>query len=391
LVAAIPEDLSVKDVLTATEMYCGSLSDQRLMMGRPGFKMMYAILHKLQSMKTSDGSPMGYFGDNSGDEKKNIQAVINSICEYRSKAGSWKDAAAAMKEHLTKVLATGATDRRVGANDLPSQPARKKLAHLRMDPNYSVANSDKSHLIAQNVMKALTSSRYFVPGNSSRSVMIAGTGIVLDVKTLSYWIKVVANQMLKTVNFEDIDDKEFTSVAEHTMDSLVMTYITGVKPKYLNYVTKSAESSKVSDDTALSEGALALTNAELAGDGFVKVAGIGLLTTDAYVAAFKTAYDTAAAEHDGKPSDQDIANAFIVQLGVLTGKTFNTKTKSYDAETPKYDLGKLGPVTRPTNTAAPTVIKGKTDMPVPEPKADDQTSKPEEKKELEPTVQESEK
>lgn len=390
LVAAIPEDLSVKDVLTATEMYCGSLADQRLMMGRPGFKMMYAILHRLQSMKTSDGSPMGYFGDNSGDEKKNIQAVINSICEYRSKSGSWKAAAAAMKEHLTKVLATGATDRRVGANDLPSQPARKKLAHLRMDPNYSVANSDKSHLIAQNVMKALTSSRYFVPGNSSRSVMIAGTGIVLDVKTLSYWIKVVANQMLKTVNFDDIDDKEFTSVAEHTMDSLVMTYITGVKPKYLSYVTKSAESSKVSDDTALSEGALALTNAELAGDGFVKVAGIGLLTTDAYVAAFKTAYDTAAAEHDGKPSDQDIANAFIVQLGVLTGKTFNTKTKSYDAETPKYDLGKLGPVTRPTNTAAPTVIKGKTDMPVSDPKADDQTSKPEEKKELEPTEQESE-
>lgn len=391
LVAAIPEDLSVKDVRTATEMYCGSLADQRLMMGRPGFKMMYAILHKLQSMKTSDGSPMGYFGDNSGDEKKNLQAVINSICVYRSKAGSWKEAAAAMKEYLTKVLATGATDRRVGARDLPSQPARKKLAHLRMDPNYSVANSDKSHLIAQNVMKALTSSRYFVPGNSSRSVMIAGTGIVLDVKTLSYWLKVVANQMLKTVNFEDIDDEKFTSVAEHAMDSLVMTYITGVKPKYLNYVTKSAESSKVSDDTALSEGALALTNAELAGDGFVKVAGIGLLTTDAYVAAFKTAYDTAAAEHDGKPSDQDIANAFVVQLGVLTGKTFNTKTKSYDAETPKYDLGKLGPVTRPANTAAPTVIKDKTDEPVPEPKADEQTLKPEEEKELEPTAQESEK
>lgn len=386
LVAAIPEELGIKDVIKATNMYCGSLANRRSMMAIPGFKMMYAILHTLQSMKARDGAPIGYFGDNSGDENKNLQAVVNGICAYRAKAGSWKDAAEAMKTRMTKAMEQGLVDRRVGDDDLPSQSARKKLAHLRMDPNYSVSHSDKSNVVAQNVMNALTQSRYFVPGKSSRTVMINGTGVVLDVKTLSYWLNVVANQMLANVNLEDIDDAEFTDIAENNMNTLLMTYITGVKPKYLGYMTKSAESSKVSDETALSKDAMALAHAERVNDDFIKVDGIGVLTKDAYVAAFKTAYDNAASEHEGNPSDQDIAHAFIVQLGVLTGKKFNTETKTYDAEQPVYDLDKLGPVSRPTDSGAPTVVKEKKKEPVTNPNPKEETPVDEDDEETVPEV-----
>lgn len=367
LVAAIPDELGIKDVMAATDMYCGSLADRRLMMERPGFKMMYAILHMLQSMKSRDGAPIGYFGDNSGDENKNLRAVVNSICRYRAKAKSWKEAAADLKEQLTKDMENGLVDRRVGEKDIPSQSARKRLAHLRMDPNYSVSHSDESHVVARNVMKALTRSKYLVPGNSSRTVVIADADLVIDLKTLYYWLNVIANQLnANDVDLENINDGEFTELSEDYMNQLVMTYITGVKPKYLAYLKKTAESSKVSEETALSADALSLAHAELIGDDLVKVGSIGILTKDAYVTAFKSAYDIAAKERGGNPSDQDIANAFVVQIGVLTGKKFNPESRAYDAETPMYDLSKPSPTPKP-KADAPTIAKRPEPKPTPKP------------------------
>ena len=372
MVSNIPDDLSVKDVIAATNMYCGSKADQQRMMANPSFKSMYMILRGIQSMKGRNGAPLGYFGDTSYEEAQNLQALINNVCQYKTDENTWKDAADKMNSQLMAALERGETTRRVG-NDLPSMSARKRLAHLRMDPHYSVNHSDALSTTVIQMNKALTRSKYLIPGNSSRSVRFSDYDLALDVRTLTYWLYAAANQMAADgITYANSDDGEFAEQAEQYMDKLVMTYVTGVKPKNLKYLETSAEDSKVPETVALGDDMLKLTHAEDISDNMVKVDGIGLLTKDAYVAAVRNAYDTAVAETKGNPSDQDIEHEFYVQMGVLTGKTFNTKTNAYDAETPIYDLAKIPRVNAPKKKAEPPVVLKPNANPVPTEKAAEQ-------------------
>jgi hypothetical protein len=297
-----------------------------------------------------------------------------------------------MNSQLMAALERGETTRRVG-NDLPSMSARKRLAHLRMDPHYSVNHSDALNTTVIQMNKALTRSKYLIPGNSSRSVRFSDYDLALDVRTLTYWLYAAANQMAADgITYANSDDGEFAEQAEQYMDKLVMTYVTGVKPKNLKYLETSAEDSKVPETVALGDDMLKLTHAEDISDNMVKVDGIGLLTKDAYVAAVRNAYDTAVAETKGKPSDQDIEHEFYVQMGVLTGKTFNTKTNAYDAETPIYDLAKIPRVNAPKKKAETPVVLKPTAKPVPTEKSAEQEKpvpteepQPEEKEEEEET------
>ena len=392
IVSNIPDELSVKDVIAATNMYCGSKADQQRMMDNPSFQSMYMILRGIQSMKGRNGAPLGYFGDTSYEEAQNLQALINNVCQYKTDENTWKDAAAKMNRQLTAALERGETTRRIG-NDLPSMSARKRLAHLRMDPHYSVNHSDALSTTVIQMNKSLTRSKYLIPGNSSRSVRFSDYDLALDVRTLTYWLYAAANQMAADgITYANSDDGEFAEQAEQYMDKLVMTYVTGVKPKNLKYLETSAEDSKVPETVALGDDMLKLTHAEDISDNMVKVDGIGLLTKDAYVAAVRNAYDKAVAETNGKPSDQDIEHEFYVQMGVLTGKTFNTQTNAYDAETPIYDLAKIPTVNAPKKKAEPPVALKQTEKPVPTEKAAEQEKsvtteepQPDEKEEEEET------
>lgn len=367
LVAAIPDELSIKDVMAATMMYCGSRASQMQMMTRPSFKAMFSILRQFQNMNSQSGAPIGYFGDTSDAEVKNLQTLIENICSFKRSSKTWSEAAAKMKNQLMASIDEGNTSRRVGT-DLPSSPARQRLAHLRMDPNYSVKHGLDSNVLVKKMNLALTRSNYLSQGKSSQTVRFTDYDLVIDVKTLVYWLYIASNQMLSSgVDMDDIYDEDFVNMAESYMDNIIMTYITGVSPKRLGYVKNSASESKVPESIVLGEDMMGLTNTKSVNSNMVYVDGVGLLTKDAYVAAVRTAYDMASAEANGKPSDQDIAQDFNVQMGVLTGKSYNRKTNSYDSEAPVYDVDKLPKVNRPKETKQPTVIKQPEKDPKPQP------------------------
>ena len=383
LVAAIPDDLSIKGVMTATMMYCGSRESQKKMMTIPSFKAIYSILRQFQNMNSQSGAPIGYFGDTSDAEVKNLQTLIENICEFKRNSKTWSEAAEKMKIHLMDSIDEGITSRRVGT-DLPSSPARQRLAHLRMNPNYSVKHGTDSSVLVKKMNLALTRSNYISQGKSSQMVRFTDYDLVIDVKTLVYWLYIASNQMISSgVDMDDIYDEDFVKMAESYMDNIIMMYITGVNPKYLGYVKASASDSKIPESIAFGDDLMELTHTQAVNSNMVRVDGVGLLTKEAYVAAVRTAYDMASDESNGKPSDQDIAREFNVQMGVLTGKSYNRKTNSYDSEAPVYDVDKLSKVNRPKENVQPTIIKQPVKAPTPSPKQQVPTPQPVEETDVE--------
>ena len=393
LVAGIPDSLSGDDVRRASGLFNWSQSTRNSLLKRDDTKYLYVMFSKLQSLSPKFGAPKGFFADVSGSEREVMEKLVNEILSAKSPDNTWKDAADILKQNMMETIEQGIVDRTVGndeSNDdeseeiIPaarqSSPARQKLAHLRRDPYYS--NTIYADSLVDQLRSMLISAGDIKPISNGRSYKLNIGNYTVDASTVKYWINSILNDMIKHSPEMLNNSNRWVYVYVSTqLKSLIMYYITGVSPKYANYVIEDATDSKT-DYASIEEATNDILKPQFEHD-MVNVQRFGWFTEEVYQSMVVNAYDRATANGSKDFNPKAFYQEFLVQVGVLTRRHVDEKdaTKLVN-DTPIYDLNDLKsvpprvqkPKPEESKTNTPTAnIKPKKE-PVPEPVPEKETS-----------------
>lgn len=409
LVAGIPDSLSGDDVRRASGLFNWSQSTRNSLLKRDDTKYLYVMFSKLQSLNPKFGAPKGYFADVSGSEREVMEKLVNEILSAKAPDNTWKDAADILKQNMMEKIEQGIVDRTVGndesdddesENIIPaarqSSPARQKLAHLRRDPYYSITGGGKLagafEDLVDDVKDMLEHGGDITSISNGRAYRLNVGDYTIDSRTMDYWVKAIVNDLLNhRVELLQESGMRLYAFASTQLENMIMYYLTGVSPKYVNYVIEDANQSKTKYDDVKS-----LTIPVIKPsfeDDMVNIPRFGWFTEEVYQSMVVNAYDHATANGTKDFNPTAFYREFLVQVGVLTRRHVDEKdaTKLVN-DTPIYDVKDLKsvpprvqkPKPEESKTNTPTVnIKPKKE-PVPEPVPEE--AKPDEDEEFVPTV-----
>ena len=332
LVSAIPEQMSVADVVGAVNMYCGSLSQRQKMMADENTKVMYRILANLQSMSSEQGVPIGYFGDNRYEANQNLKSLFKVICSFKTADNTWDDVAERIGAIMSESVERGDRTRKVDGGPTPSQPARERIAHLRMNPYYSYRTSGDTQENFDEVQRILVNSGYAKPSKSGQSVKLPYDGVVIDKNTFRYWVGAIASDFEK--NHIEIDDEVAGDVFGY-MDYMIMTLMTGIVPKWLDNMkadTKDVDLWKSENVRDVMKAIVKMYHPDIQLNRMVKLADFGYVTMDTFRTMCNYAYMKAS---ETGLTAQTVCENFKVAEEVLTRQSMDKEGK------PVYSLDDL--------------------------------------------------
>ena len=143
ILARIPSDLSKDDVLKGTEMYCSDQSSKIEMM-KGSMSGLVSVIEHLLVLDTPTGIPTGIWGDDSTTRKKHITDLMARFASRKTNDNTWVDCAQEWYNDFIEKYKKG--KRSIAfASILPCQSAMRRIAHLRMNPYYTM-DIDENYL-----------------------------------------------------------------------------------------------------------------------------------------------------------------------------------------------------------------------------------------------------
>lgn len=187
LLGMIPNSIGKSELLNAVEMYnTNSLSQQKLARNDDLLKVV-RIIDGLLKVDTATGIPTGFWGDTSTKRKDTIQTIFNQLCSYKTSDDvPWYDCATKIREKFMDKISRGGNQLSIG-NTYTSDEAKRRIAHMRMNPYYAVSGDITSQEYSSMMTSLMTKN---IIKDNGRIVKLKYPGMSFDHKTFSYIVRV---------------------------------------------------------------------------------------------------------------------------------------------------------------------------------------------------------
>lgn len=139
ILSTIPDSVSVDDLMEYVEMYRTNQIGRAQLAHNPDSKPVIKAIEQLFQLDSSTGMPVGFWGDTSTQRYDTLQTIFERLCT--SKGNTWAERAHNLCKLTVDALKSGKNILSIGAVK-PSREAMKRIAHMRMNPNYAVTKYD---------------------------------------------------------------------------------------------------------------------------------------------------------------------------------------------------------------------------------------------------------
>lgn len=352
LLAQIPEGMSPAEVHGAVRQYCGSEIDRKEMMKDPYKRVIYDIMERLQSVDSPSGIPLGFYGDDKAKRSKTLSNIFNLVLNSEFGDMSWEDRARVIRKRSHDMIERGGN--LVGLRGEksviePSEAAAGRIAHLRMNPFYSVDMKAVDSEEFTEMVKELKESGYIVKEGT--------TTIVLKYPKMSLDNYLFAYIGMIAIGMHDRDKLPY----DEAFDTALMCYLGEVRyPRYKELVS-SLKSVMDADWSETEKKVDTLVNAEHFG-GLVRTT-LGWFTDEAYRAICIFASSTTP---EDLLSGVKKCVADLTQGGVRDYDIGTVTRKPAAARKPKPETERVATGRKPTRTPKPRVPKPVKSTPRPE-------------------------
>jgi hypothetical protein len=215
ILARIPASLSRKDVRVGTRKYCENQASQIDMMGSD-LRGLVSVIEHLLVLDTPTGIPTGIWGDDSTARKQHITDLMDRFSSRKTDDNTWVECAQEWYNDFVEKYKNG--KRSIAfASILPCQAAMRRIAHLRVNPYYTM-DIDEKYLDEVNALETDLVDDGIIVKNGN-FVKLKYPGLTFDRNTFTY-ICLLAIKLGKI-------SKGFDSVSKFT--TALMCYVSGVR------------------------------------------------------------------------------------------------------------------------------------------------------------------
>jgi hypothetical protein len=215
ILARIPASLSRKDVRVGTRKYCENQASQIDLMGSD-LRGLVSVIEHLLVLDTPTGIPTGIWGDDSTARKQHITDLMDRFSSRKTDDNTWVECAQEWYNDFVEKYKNG--KRSIAfASILPCQAAMRRIAHLRVNPYYTM-DIDEKYLDEVNALETDLVDDGIIVKNGN-FVKLKYPGLTFDRNTFTY-ICLLAIKLGKI-------SKGFDSVSKFT--TALMCYVSGVR------------------------------------------------------------------------------------------------------------------------------------------------------------------
>ena len=216
ILSTIPDSVSVDDLMEYVEMYRTNQIGRAQLAHNPDSKPVIKAIEQLFQLDSSTGMPVGFWGDTSTQRYDTLQTIFERLCT--AKGDTWAERAQNLCNLTINALKSGKNILSIGAVK-PSREARKRIAHMRMNPNYAVTKYD---LTKQDAVDLINDVKQIglVNNIDGDIVKINLPGMTVDRRTFKY-IVMMAIRFVNDPSYKMDNIKAFATA--------LMCYKTGVR------------------------------------------------------------------------------------------------------------------------------------------------------------------
>ena len=215
IISKIPEELTPNELLSCVEAYCQNEKSQQQMMSNPKYAEVVRIINDTLRIETSTGVPTGLWGDNSTARKDTIKRLFNAVVNGMDDDKTWAQRADELKQQFMEILKKGGNILSF-AGVMPSEAARKRVGHLRMNPYYAVTMPTNASDV-NSVIKALHDDG--IVEYNGAMVHLKYPGMSLDKNTFRYIVMMSIEINHKITAYDECE----------AFNTALMFYSTGVR------------------------------------------------------------------------------------------------------------------------------------------------------------------
>ena len=239
LFSKIPDSIDPNTLHNVVVDYMKNQAARERLAMNDDYRVVMSVIENMFRLDTATGIPTGFWGDDSTDRRTTIIKLFEELIRQRNEENdTWAKAADAVGATLMKSISEGRVDVAVGNRVFPTRAAKRRLAHLRMNPYYAVDLRQDFVDEYKKLVDKLTSTKVIVKNGSS--IKLKYPGISLDRNTFGYIVKMALNW--ENVIEADVVERFFLAL---------MCYLSGVRINKYMSLERKADALKADIDYAV--------------------------------------------------------------------------------------------------------------------------------------------